>query len=75
MLISKNTGRIFTLNSSPFPPSFNESEVYYHGGTTVAIEAGLLSKSEVEQAYRKMQENVKQAHAATIGLTLYPVIL
>jgi hypothetical protein len=61
------------LSSSPFPPSFNESEVYYQGGTTVAIEAGLLSKSEVEQAYRKMQENVKQAHAATIGLTLYPV--
>ncbi|MFL5746797.1 MAG: GH36-type glycosyl hydrolase domain-containing protein [Niastella sp.] len=61
------------LGSSPFPPSFNESDVYYHGGTTVAIEAGLLSKSEVGHAYRKMQENVKQAHAATIGLTLYPV--
>ena len=61
------------LTSSPFPPSYDESAVYYHGGTTVAIEAGLLSKSEVEQAYRKMQENVKQAHAATIGLTLYPV--
>lgn len=61
------------LSGSPFPSSFNEAEVYYHGGTTVAIEAGLLSKSEVKQAYRKMQENVKQAHAATIGLTLYPV--
>ena len=61
------------LTSSPFPPSFNESEVYYHGGTAVAIEAGLLSKSEVEQAYRKMQKNVQEAHAATIGLTLYPV--
>ncbi|MCS3797278.1 GH36-type glycosyl hydrolase domain-containing protein [Niastella sp. OAS944] len=61
------------LTNSPFPASFNESEVYYHGGTTVAIEAGLLSKREVKQAYHKMQENVKQAHAATIGLTLYPV--
>lgn len=61
------------LSGSPFPSSFNEAEVYYHGGTTVAIEAGLLSKNEVKQAYRKMQENVKQAHAATIGLTLYPV--
>jgi glycogen debranching enzyme len=61
------------LASSPFPSSFNEDEVYYHGGTTVAIEAGLLSKNEVKQAYRKMQENVKLAHAATIGLTLYPV--
>jgi hypothetical protein len=61
------------LSKSPFPSSFNESEVYYHGGTTVAIEANLLTKHEVKQAYRKMQENVKQAHAATIGLTLYPV--
>ena len=61
------------LSGSPFPSSFNEAEVYYQGGTTVAIEAGLLSKREVKQAYRKMQENVKQAHAATIGLTLYPV--
>ncbi|WP_205511584.1 hypothetical protein [Longitalea arenae] len=61
------------ITSSPFPASFNESEVYYHGGTTVAIEAGLLSKSEVLQAYKKMQENVKRANAATIGLTLYPV--
>lgn len=60
------------LGSSPFPSSFNESEVYYHGGTAVAIEAGLLSKREVEQAYHTMQENVKKAHAATIGLTLYP---
>jgi glycogen debranching enzyme len=61
------------LTSSPFPSWFNESDVYYHGGTTVAIEAGLLTKQQVKQAYRKMQENVKQAHAATIGLTLYPV--
>jgi hypothetical protein len=61
------------LNGSPFPASFDESEVYYHGGTTVAIEAGLLNKKEVMQAYLKMKENVQQAHAATIGLTLYPV--
>jgi glycogen debranching enzyme len=61
------------LSGSPFPSSFNESDVYYHGGTTVAIEAGLLSKRQVKQAYQKMQENVKQAQAATIGLTLYPV--
>jgi glycogen debranching enzyme len=61
------------LNGSPFPASFDESEVYYHGGTAVAIEAGLLSKQEVKQAYAKMQDNVKKANAATIGLTLYPV--
>lgn len=61
------------LNGSPFPASFNESEIYYHGGTAVAIEAGLLSKEEVKIAYRKMQDNVKKANAATIGLTIYPV--
>ncbi|PUV25422.1 hypothetical protein DCO56_10515 [Sphingobacterium athyrii] len=61
------------LNGSPFPDSFNESEIYYHGGTAVAIEAGLLSKAEVKVAYKKMQENVKKANAATIGLTIYPV--
>jgi glycogen debranching enzyme len=61
------------LNGSPFPASFDEASVYYHGGTAVAIEAGLLSKDEVLQAYKKMQQNVKMANAATIGLTLYPV--
>lgn len=61
------------LEGSPFPADFNESEIYYHGGTAVAIEAGLLSKEEVRHAYKKMQENVKKANAATIGLTIYPV--
>jgi len=61
------------LNGSPFPASLDEDAIYYHGGTTVAMEAGLLSKKEVKQAYLKMQENVRNAHAATIGLTLYPV--
>lgn len=61
------------LNGSPFPASFDESKVYYHGGTAVAIEAGLLSKKQVKEAYEKMQKNVKDANAATIGLTLYPV--
>lgn len=61
------------LKGSPFPAGFNENEIYYHGGTAVAIEAGLLTKKEVKTAYRKMQENVKKANAATIGLTIYPV--
>jgi len=61
------------LNGSPFPNSFDEEEIYYHGGTTIAIEANFLTKKEVKQAYLKMQENVKNAKASTIGLTLYPV--
>lgn len=61
------------LNGSPFPASFDESVVYYHGGTAIAIEAGLLSKKEIKEAYAKMQENVKKANASSIGLTIYPV--
>ncbi|WP_240966090.1 hypothetical protein [Pseudoflavitalea sp. G-6-1-2] len=61
------------LNGSPFPASFDENAIYYHGGTAIAIEAGLLSKQEIKTSYLKMQENVKAANAATIGLTIYPV--
>jgi len=61
------------LNGSPFPASFDESKVYYHGGTAIAIEAGILTKAEIKTAYQKMQQNVVDAKASTIGLTLYPV--
>ena len=60
------------LNGSPFPESFDENQIYYHGGTAVAILAGLLSKEEIETANAKMLENVKKAKAQTIGLTMYP---
>jgi hypothetical protein len=51
---------------------FNEEEIYFHGGTIVAIEAGLLSREEVAVSLKKMRENVEAAGAQTIGLTLYP---
>jgi glycogen debranching enzyme len=60
------------LDGSPFPDDFDENEIYYHGGTAVAIEAGLLSKDEVKTAIEKMDENVKAAGAGSIGLTMYP---
>lgn len=60
------------LNGSPFPASWDENQVYYHGGTAVAIEAGLLSKEEIKISLGKMVANVKASGAATIGLTLYP---
>ena len=60
------------LDGSPFPDDFNEDEIYQHGGTAVAIEAGLLSKEQIYEALQRMKENVEAAHAATIGLTLYP---
>lgn len=60
------------LNGSPFPEDFNENEIYYHGGTAIAIEAGLLSKEEIKISLDKMIANVKASGAGSIGLTMYP---
>lgn len=60
------------LNGSPFPDHFNEDSIFYHGGTTIAIEAGLLTREQVKISLDKMVSNVHAAKAATIGLTLYP---
>ncbi len=60
------------LAGSPFPEAFDESAVYYHGGTAVAIEAGLLTREETARSLEQMQTNVRQAGAGSIGLTLYP---
>ena len=60
------------LNGSPFPEKFDENKIYYHGGTAVAILAGILTDDETREANRRMLENVKKAHAQTIGLTMYP---
>ncbi len=61
------------LEGSPFPKDFDEGKIFYHGGTAVAIEAGLLNSDEIAASLKKMRENVEQAGAATIGLTLYPI--
>ena len=61
------------LDGSPFPPFFNENEITYHGGTAIAIEAGLLNKKEVQVVNKKMLDNVKASGAMSIGLTIYPV--
>jgi hypothetical protein len=63
---------IYLEKGSPFPAGFDENEIYYFGGTTIAIEAGLLSKEEIKASLDEMVSRVKQAGAATIGLTLYP---
>jgi hypothetical protein len=60
------------LDKSPYPEDFNENEIYYHGGTAVAIEAGLLNKDQVKEALDKMVANVKASGAGSIGLTMYP---
>jgi len=63
---------IYLENGSPFPSDFKEKEIYYFGGTAIAIEAGLLSKKEIKVSLDEMIKRVKQAGAGSIGLTLYP---
>lgn len=60
------------LAGSPLPAGFKEDEIYYHGGTAVAIEAGLLSPEEIAAANARMVENVRLSGMPSIGLTLYP---
>ncbi|HEY6082352.1 MAG TPA: hypothetical protein VIU45_02770 [Chitinophagaceae bacterium] len=60
------------LGHSPFPASFDENKINYHGGTAVAIEAGLLGKKEIAAANAQMLQDVKASGAPSIGLTVYP---
>ena len=60
------------LNGSPFPEDFDENAVHFHGGTAVAIEAGILTDNEIMTVYRQMLENVRLSGAPSIGLTIYP---
>ena len=46
--------------------------IYYHGGTAVAIEAGLQNKEQIKLSLEKMVANVKASGAGSIGVTLYP---
>ena len=63
---------IYLEKGSPFPKDFDENKIFYFGGTTIAIEAGLLSKDEIKKSLDEMVSRVKQAGAGSIGLTLYP---
>ncbi|MBV5348950.1 hypothetical protein JZU61_04755 [bacterium] len=63
---------IYLEKGSPFPADFDENEIYYFGGTAIAIKAGLLSKEEIKVSLDEMIKRVKEAGAASIGLTLYP---
>lgn len=60
------------LKDSPFSSDFDENEIYYHGGTAIAIEAGLHTAEEVLTAYETMESNRIAARANSIGLTMYP---
>ena len=51
---------------------FDESRIYYHGGTAIAIEADILSKEEIRKVNEDMLRNVKESGMPSIGLTVYP---
>ncbi len=63
---------IYLEKGSPFPANFDENNIYYHGGTFMAIEAGFLTRDEIHASYKNMQQNVRESGAPSIGLTLYP---
>ena len=60
------------IDDSPFPKEFNENLIHYHGGTAVAIEAGVLNRDEIAIVLSHMKKNVELSGAPSIGLTLYP---
>ena len=60
------------LKDSPFPEDFDEDAIHYHGGTAIAILAGLNSPEEVKAIYAQQEKNRQAAGAQTIGLTVYP---
>ena len=60
------------LNKTPDLGDFDESKVYYHGGTAIAIEAGLLTKEEIAIVNKHMLDNVRLSAMPSIGLTVYP---
>lgn len=60
------------LEGSPFPEDFNEKEIFYFGGTTIAIQAGLLTRDEISASLNTMLFGMEKAGAHSIGLTLYP---
>jgi hypothetical protein len=60
------------IKDSPFPAGFLENKICFHGGTAIAIEAGLLSKKEILLVNEQMLMNVKLSGAQSIGLTIFP---
>lgn len=63
---------IYLERGSPFPSNFDESRIYFQGGTAVAIQAGLLEPAEVTQAFSRMIKNKIDSGSGTVGVSLYP---
>jgi len=42
------------LDGSPFPDDFDEHAIHFHGGTAVAIEAGILYEEEIARVTQEL---------------------
>lgn len=60
------------LASSPFSATFDEDALLFEGGTTVAIQAGLLSDNEIGEANAQMIEAQRASGAFSISGSVYP---
>jgi len=69
---SKFIPHIYLNARSPFPNDFDENLIHYHGGSAVAMEAGVLNRDEIAVVMAHMKKNVELSGAPSIGLTLYP---
>lgn len=63
---------LYLEKGSPFPASFDESKMYFQGGTAVAIQAGLLQPNEITQAFARMIKNKVDSGSRSVGVSLYP---
>ncbi|MCQ2142581.1 MAG: hypothetical protein MJY56_00785 [Bacteroidales bacterium] len=60
------------LGDSPFPEDFDESVIWYTGGTGIAALAGLMSDEEIAYSNKMFLANMKEAGATTICMAAYP---
>ncbi len=62
------------LDGSPFPTDFDESAIYFTGGTAMAMQAGLLEPKEAEASIATMRLNAREdGPFTTTGLVCHPV--
>jgi hypothetical protein len=59
------------LEDSPFS-GFDEDEIFYLGGTTYAILAGILNENEIEASFNKMLEIKEASGSMTVAIINYP---
>lgn len=63
---------LYLDRGSPFPQDFDESRMYFQGGTAVAIQAGILEPAELELSFARMIRNKVDSGSGSVGVTLYP---